>query len=274
MHNKIYPSLWFDNQALEAMAFYVSAFPESQLLESNPVVASASIAGVRFIGINGGPVFKPNPSISFMYTSESREEIDLVWEQLTEGGMVLMPLGTHPWSEHYGWISDKYGVSWQLYLGKLSDVNHQRIAPTLMYCGEQQGKCAEALDFYGKIFPNFKLEGILTYPGGFAKDQVQHAQFLVNDFTMMAMDSGVAQPFSFEEGVSLVLECADQAEIDYYWHAFTQNGSESMCGWCKDPYGVSWQVIPHNLSRLLHEYPHASQTLMNMKKIIIDELKK
>ena len=264
-------SLWFDNKAKEALTFYASIFPNSQVLSSNPVVTEANLSGVQFVGINGGPVFTPNPSISLMYTIENEEELIKIWNQLTPNGKVLMELGSYPWSAKYGWVEDKYHVSWQLYLGKLSDVNQQSIAPTLMFTQKTNGLCEEALSYYNSIFKNFQLQGVMHYADGDMKGLVQHTQFIANNFTFMAMDGGLSHNFAFNEGLSFVISCENQDEIDYYWNAFTNEGAESQCGWCKDKYGVSWQIIPKNIHALLQS-ERANQELMKMKKIIIKDL--
>ncbi|MGE8301444.1 VOC family protein [Sphingobacterium sp.] len=271
MNNSIIPSIWFDQNAQEAFDLYCRIFPESHISNSSPIVVEAVLNGVKFIGINGGPIFKPNPSISFMAICESKEEIDRIWNSLSVGGNTLMPLNSYPWSPYYGWLADKFGVNWQLYLGKLSDTNQQAIVPTLMYCGEQQGNCEQALAFYAELFHDFRSNGIMKYTEGEYIGSIQHTQFLVRDFTLMAMDSGVPQTFTFNEGISLTILCKDQQEIDYFWNNITKKGKESMCGWCKDEFGVSWQIVPEQIATLLQR-PGANEALMKMKKIIIQEL--
>ena len=272
MENKIIPALWFDNNAKEALDFYCDILPHSSITKDNGVAVEASLMGVNFIGINGGNAFKPNPSISFMIVFENRDELDLTWNGFLEEGKVLMPLQEYPFSAHYGWIADKFGVSWQLYLGKLSDVNEQSIIPTLMFAHTQQGNCERALAFYADLFKNFHAQGAVHYPEGPMKGQVMHAQFQANNTTMAAMDSGVEMDFTFTEGVSLTILCKDQAEIDYYWDKIIRTGSESRCGWCKDEFGVSWQVVPNNIAKLLQHNKNAEKALMGMKKIVISEL--
>lgn len=268
---KIIPTIWFDNNADEAFKFYTKVFPDSHIQASSPFVTEAVLSGVTFTGINGGPIYRPNPAISYMVISESKEETDTIWHELSAEGKILMPLDTYPWSEYYGWVMDKYDISWQIYFGKLSDVHQQRIVPTLMFCGEQQGKCQTAIDFYADLFQDFRSDGILKYPEGEIEGQIQHTQFTVKDFVLMAMDSGIPQPFTFTEGNSLVVLCEDQEEIDYFWNIITQEGSESMCGWCKDAFGVSWQIIPKNMATYMSK-PDAVSALMKMKKINIQEL--
>lgn len=265
-------ALWFDNQAKEALTFYSSIFPNSRINQSNEAVTDALLFGVHFTGINGGPMFKPNPSISFMVILDTEAEVDSIWQALSPKGKVLMQLDTYPWSPHYGWVEDEYGVSWQLYLGDAKDVNEQRIVPTLMFTKEQNGKCEEALAFYQSVFPEYQQFGILRHQEGELAGMVQHTQLSINNFLIMAMDGGNMHDFKFNEGVSLVLHCDTQEDIDYFWNAFTKEGEESRCGWCKDSFGVSWQIIPKNISVLL-ERPSASAALMKMTKIIINDLK-
>lgn len=274
-NTSIYPCIWFDSKASEAFRFYVSLFPNSTITAENPMVVKARLDGTEVMGLNGGPMFQPNGSISFMYVSPDKVLLKKLWEQLTAAGKVLMPLDNYPWSEYYGWVQDQYGANWQLYFGA-DEWRYDKIVPTLMFCGDHQGQCQQALDFYAKTFPQYKSDGIMHYAEGEMAGQIQHTQFTVNGRLLMAMDSGVPQTFSFTEGISIVLECDSQESIDYYWNAFTKEGEESMCGWCKDPYGVSWQVIPNNIGDLLFKSPdpqQAQQALMKMKKIDIEKLR-
>lgn len=271
MANKIIPSLWFDNNAKEAFDYYTDIFPNSSIIKDNGMVVESNIMGLNFIGINGGPIFKPNPSISFMAVFESNEEIDTIWNKLLDDGSILMPLQKYPFSDYYGWITDKYGFNWQLYKGELENVNNQAIVPTLMFAESQQGRCAQAIAFYADLFNDFYSQGSLEYPEGPTKGQVMHTQFVANGVTLAAMDSGVPQTYSFNEAVSLTITCKDQEEINYYWNKITSKGQESRCGWCKDEFGVSWQIVPQNMANLLRK-PETGKALMEMNKIIIADL--
>lgn len=268
-NTNIYPCIWFDGNAKEAFEFYGSIFPDSAITDENPIVIKAHLDGTELMGLNGGPMYKPNPSISFMWISHDDEAISRAWEKLTDGGSVLMELNSYPWSARYGWVQDKFGVNWQLYYDK-DEWGYNKIVPTLMFGHTEQGKCREALAFYEKLFPVYEGDRFLLYEEGEMKGQVQHTQFTANNFVLMAMDSGVPQTFTFTEGVSLVVECDDQQTIDYYWNGFTKGGQESMCGWCKDPFGVSWQVVPKNIDKLLFNASNAQkaqEALMQMRKI-------
>ncbi|WP_276482569.1 VOC family protein [Paraflavitalea pollutisoli] len=274
-NTNIYPCIWFDGKGSEAFHLYTSLFPNSAVTADTPMVLKAKLDGTEFMGLNGGPMFKPNPAISFMYVSPDKTLLKQQFDQLSEEGKVLMPLDSYPWSEYYGWVEDRFGASWQLYFGA-DEWKYNKIVPTLMYCGPHQGQCQQALDFYQKTFPQFKSDGIMHYPEGDMKGQIQHTQFTLNGHLLMAMDSGVPQSYTFNEGISIVLECDSQESIDYYWNAFTKDGAESQCGWCKDPFGVSWQVIPNNIADLLFKSSNpqkSQQALMQMKKIDIEKLR-
>jgi predicted 3-demethylubiquinone-9 3-methyltransferase (glyoxalase superfamily) len=104
MTNNIYPCLWFDGQAKEAAEFYCSVFKNSKIIEENPMVVTFELDGKRFIGLNGGPLFKFSEAVSFVVDCETQEEIDYYWDKLSEGGSDMQ----------CGWLKDKFGVSWQV----------------------------------------------------------------------------------------------------------------------------------------------------------------
>ena len=243
--NPIYPCLWFDGQAKEAAEFYCHVFQDSQIIVDTPLVVTFRSSGQKFMCLNGGPHFTPNPSISFYVICESHKEVQYCWDQLNAGGKVLMPLDQYEWSEKYGWIQDRYGISWQLSYGKLKEVG-QKFSPVLMFTGNQAGKAEEAIRFYTSIFSNSSISGILKYhkDDPDVEGTVKHAQFRLDGHVMMAMDSSLPHKFGFNEGISLVVDCRHQDEIDYFWDHLTAHGEEGQCGWLKDRYGVSWQIVP------------------------------
>jgi predicted 3-demethylubiquinone-9 3-methyltransferase (glyoxalase superfamily) len=179
-------------------------------------------------------------------------------------------------SKRYGWLNDRYGESWQISVGPLSDAG-RAISPTLMFVGAVAGKAEQAMELYTSIFPKSKIGGILRYDGSTidAKGTVQHAQFSLADETFMIMDSVEQHAFGFDEGASLVVTCKDQADVDRYWSALTENGGEeSVCGWLKDRFGVSWQIVPEAVGRLMAG-PAADRVmaaLLQMRKLDIAAL--
>lgn len=261
--------LWFDGQAEEAAEFYTSVFPDSgigsitrytaagheihQQPEGSVMTVEFRLSGTKFLGLNGGPDFRFNPSISFFVVCETAAETEALWNSLAEGGMVLMALDKYDWSEQYGWVQDRYGLSWQLTTGKLTDTNNQKITPFIMYVKEQAGRAEEAIRFYTSIFEGSSVKGILKNGPGEQDPEgmVKHAQFNLAGQEFMAMDSTAAHAFFFNEAISFIVPCKTQQEIDYYWNKLTEGGQESSCGWLKDKFGVSWQVVPGQLAEML-----------------------
>src|SRR5512133_1573457 len=114
MNNTIYPCLWFDGNAKEAAEFYCSVFRNSKILDEIPLVVNFELNGKHIMGLNGGPMFKFNPSISLFVYCESHDETNSVWDKLIQGGTELIPIDKYPWSERYGWLQDKFGFTWQI----------------------------------------------------------------------------------------------------------------------------------------------------------------
>lgn len=276
MSNKPYPCIWLDGKGREAADFYCHVFGDGKITADSPMVVTFELSGQKFMALNGGPQFKPTAATSFFVVLEDKAEVEKVWKLLSEDGFVLMPLDKYDWSDLYGWVQDRFGVSWQIALGRPSDVHHQKFVTTFMYCGEHQGKAGAAVNFYASIFPGASVQGILKYPeDSGTPGQVVHSQFILNGVVFGAMDSGVPQPFTFTEGMSNVIECDTQEEIDHYWNAFTKEGKESMCGWCRDQFGVWWQVIPAILKDLMSDPARAgkvTEAFMRMKKFDIRAL--
>lgn len=268
MKNKIYPCIWCNNNAKEMADFYTAVFPESKIVRNTEFVVMIQISGQNFMLLNGGDRFVPNPTVSFMYMTPNADLVDDLWNKILHGGSILMEKNSYDWSENYGWIQDKYGVSWQLYTGP-EEFCTQTLVPTLMFTQKMNGKAAEAAEFYRSVFPASEERPMMKRENG----EVEHGEFKILNYLFMMMDGGDVHNFSFNEGVSLVVECENQDEIDRYWDALTANGGqESQCGWLKDKYGVSWQIIPHEIYDLLQN-PGAFDAMLKMKKIEIEKLK-
>lgn len=278
MKENITPCLWYNGQAKEAAALYCSVFTDAKITAQSPIVTSISIGGQSFTLLDGGPMYKPNPSISFYYICEKEEELNAIWDAFSKEGQVLMPLDKYPWGEKYGWINDKFGISWQLSLGNINDVG-QRITPCLMFTGKEYGRADEAIAHYDSVFNDLKLDGILRYGANESPDvegKIKHAQFAMNDQKFMIMENAGAHNFGFTEGVSLTVHCETQEEIDHYWNGLTESGGEeSMCGWLKDKFGVSWQIVPNVLNKIMSDPAKAgkaAQAFMSMRKLNIEQI--
>ena len=249
----------------------------SRRRKGSVLTVSFELEGQQFIALNGGPVFTFTPAISFFVTCE-KEEIDDLWGKLVEGAkVILMPFDKYPFSEKYGWLADKYGVSWQLNIGSRA----QKIAPCLLFVQKQAGKAEEAMRFYTSLFPDSKITMISRYAKGDidAEGTINHAEFTLAGQEFMCMDSSLDHKFGFNEAISLLVNCRTQDEIDYLWQKLTDGGEESQCGWLKDKYGVSWQITPDIISRMMldpdpEKSERVMQALLPMKKIDIATLKR
>lgn len=291
---KLTPNLWFDTEAEEAAKFYVSVFDNSTLGTVNqydPASAAASgqsegsvmtvafeLEDQEFVALNGGPQFRFTPAVSFIVYCHTKDEVDQLWAELSDGGTEHMPLDTYPFSDKYGWTEDKYGVSWQLMFD--DDSPEQKIVPSLMFVGDQCGNAEEAISFYTSIFRESDVGEINRYGPNEGPDEegtVMFADVTLEGQRFAAMDSAREHNYGFSEAISFIVDCQDQEEVDYFWENLTENGGEKgQCGWLEDPYGVSWQIVPTVLSELLEDAEHSAQVteaLLQMKKIDSNRLR-
>jgi len=281
MNNNIFPCLWYDGDAKESAEFYCKIF-DGKITADTPVVLNLELFGQKLMLLNGGPHFEKNASVSFMVMCETEDEVQKYWDQLQDGGIVLMALDSYPWSKKYGWVRDKFGVTWQLYLGEKK--SEQRIIPTLMFIHQNNGKAMEAMELYTEIFPNSKIESVLKYAEGVndenheVPENVQHAHFEIDGYSMFCMDNSYDHKFDFNEGISMVIMTNNQEETDHLWSSLTADGGrESMCGWLKDKFGMSWQIVPKRLIELMgdsdqQKAKNVVQAMMKMQKIVIKDL--
>ncbi len=291
----ITPHLWYDKEAKEAAEFYTTLFPESTItnvttLHDTPSgdcdVVSFNLWGFAFQAISAGPLFTFNPSISFMVNfdpsqdTEAQTRIDAVWARLVDGGTVLMPLDTYPFSERYGWVQDKYGLSWQLILTNPEGEERPLIIPSLLFVGNVCGKAEEATDFYLSVFKNAQRGAIARYPAGMEPDQegtVMFTDFKLEGQWFAAMDSARMHDFTFNEAISFIVRCDTQDEIDYYWDALSAVPEAEQCGWLKDKYGVSWQIVPTAMDAMLasgdqEKIARVTEAFLTMKKFDLAKL--
>jgi predicted 3-demethylubiquinone-9 3-methyltransferase (glyoxalase superfamily) len=274
---KIRPFLWFDGKAEEAAKFYTSIFKNSEIRSISQMSATFQLDGLEFIALNGGPQFKFSPATSFFVECERREELDAEWKRLSKGGTVLMELAAYPFSEKFGWVQDEFGVSWQLNLAG----RKQTITPFLMFVGEQHGKAEEAMSFYISLFENSSVTRIERYGAGEAEAEgtVKHAKFALNGQRFMAMDSGREHPFTFTPAISFFVSCDTQEEINYFWEKLSAGGEKSRCGWLKDKFGVSWQIVPPVLGEFLNDEDEEKservmKAMLEMDKLDIKALRR
>ncbi|OAS21429.1 VOC family protein [Paenibacillus oryzisoli] len=293
----ITPHLWFDKEAKQAAEFYCAVFPQSNITNTTVLyetpsgdcdLVSFQIWGQPFMAISAGPLFKLNPAISFIVNFDPSRDvnaeamIDEVWNKLSDGGTALMPLGEYPFSKRYGWIQDKYGVSWQLMLTNPYGEPRPAIIPSMLFVGSNCGKAEAAREFYLSVFRHSQPGALLRHGSGAEPDQegtVLFSDFMLENTWFTAMDSAHKHDFQFNEAISLLVNCETQEEIDYYWDKLSHVPEAEQCGWLKDQFGVSWQISPAIMDELLSggsEEQRARLTFafMKMKKFNIAELQK
>jgi predicted 3-demethylubiquinone-9 3-methyltransferase (glyoxalase superfamily) len=301
---KISPHLWFDKEAQEAAEFYASTFPDSKVIHTTTLhntpsgdadIVSFELWRQKFMAISAGPFFRFNPSVSFIVNFDpllfdrasspekaAREQIGRVWEKLAEGGAVLMPLDNYPFSERYGWLQDRYGLSWQLILTDPEGDPRPPILPSLMFVGDKVGKAEEAINFYLSVFKNSKMGVAHRYGPNQAPEQagtIMFADFMLENSWFAAMDSAREHNFTFNEAVSFMVSCDTQKEIDYYWEKLSAVPEAEQCGWLKDKYGLSWQIVPTALDEMMQDkdqkrIARVTEAFLKMKKFDLAELKK
>jgi len=275
---------WFNTEADEAAELYCSLFPASRILGKVPygkagakatgqkpggtMTVDFELAGLPFLGLNGGPHFKIDPSISLFVACESEREIDALWKGLKR--TARMDLKAYPFAKKYGWCEDRFGVNWQLILGEA----RQKIAPALLFANEKFGKAAEAIEFYTSVLPDSKVERI-------AQDEktkaVIHSRVRLAGRDFVFMEGPLEHGFDFSPAVSFVLGCSTQGELDRIWSRLSAVPEAEQCGWLRDRYGVSWQMVHENWGTMLRiASPEAREKAMGevlaMKKLDLDRL--
>ncbi len=305
---KITPHLWFDKEAKEAVKFYTSIFANSRITNVTTIhevpsptgdsdIVSFELRGQPFMAISAGPLFKFNPSVSFIVNfdpsreRDARTSIDATWNKLSPGGTVLMPLQEYPFSKRYGWLQDKYGLSWQLMLTNPEGEERPGIVPSLLFVGDVCGKAEAAIESYLSIFRNSpfdsdrdrsKMGAMVRYGAG--QEPEKEGTVLFADFELLgtwlaAMDSAREHKFAFNEAICLLIPCETQEEIDYYWAKLSADPKAEQCGWLKDRYGLSWQVWPTAMGEMMakgtpEQVARVTKAFLPMKKFEIAKLKK
>ncbi|MEZ5086081.1 MAG: VOC family protein [Tessaracoccus sp.] len=301
---RIVPNIWSIGNAEEMGRFYAASIPETtfevesrypqeglldfqQPLAGEPLTVTVQVAGTKLTLINAGGEFRPTPAISFMLNFDpilfdapdaeaaARASLDAAWAALAADGVVRMGLDEYPFAKRYGWVEDRYGVNWQLMLTDPAGDPRPFVVPALMFGGPAQDKAAEAADFYVSLFSSMPggaavgnrfPYGVPTGPA--SAEALAYGEFRIADQWFMATDFGAEHAFLFSEGVSLEVQCEDQTEIDRLWDALSAVPEAEQCGWLKDRYGVSWQIVPENMGELMTR-PHAFERMLEMKKLVI-----
>lgn len=278
----ITPFLWYDDAAEEALGLYASLIENSEITDvgrlpdENPgspgrvTIVSARLAGRDVQAMNADPGHPFTPSSSMFVGCETVDQVNRLWEGLSEGGVALMPLDAYPFSERFGWVQDRYGLSWQISLtGK-----PQSLTPFLMLTGDNVGKAEDAVGFYTSLFPDSGIDDVAKDDNG----NVMMATFRLMGEPFILNESGYDHGFTFSDAFSFVVLCESQDEVDTLWKTLTADGGKPVqCGWLVDRYGVSWQVVPERMMTLMSDPDpekagRVVQAMLGMVKIDVAEL--
>lgn len=288
---KITPMLWFDSNGEEAVKFYLSLFPNSKInlvthytdafveVTGKPagsvMTIDFSLNGQQFTALNGGPDFKFTPAVSMFVQVNTIEEGDAIWNKLADGGLVMMEYQEYPFAKKYGWLNDKFGMSWQVIVCGVP----LHISQSLMFIGKEAGKTEEAINYYvdlfkkapGKGWDNSKIEDLARYEEGEGDTVgfIKHGAFVLAGETFKALGSSYEHQFSFSQATSFIINCNNQEEIDYFYDTLAKGGQEQPCGWVIDKYRVSWQVTPAKWAEWMcgPNGEKAAKAMFTMKKL-------
>ena len=181
----------------------------------------------------------------------------------------------YPWSKRYGWVQDRFGISWQLILGDAAGGERPPIVPSLLFTGDVYGKAEEAATYWRGVFEGSREGQLVPYAEDTEHDRegaTMFAEFRLGPTWFSAMDSGYPHGFAFNEAISFVVTCRDQAELDRHWAALSADPASEQCGWCKDRWGFSWQIQPQVLADAMSSGDPAvvdrvTQAFLPMKKL-------
>ncbi|GGI42607.1 VOC family protein [Mammaliicoccus stepanovicii] len=288
---RIFPHLWFDTGSKDAAEYYMNVFPESKILSEVTLSDTPSgdskqmsfeVYNYKFMAIDAGPYFVKNPSISFtvLFKKSELDVLENAWHLLSKNGNIIMDLDTYDFSEKYGWVEDQFGVSWQLIITE--EPFEERIRPSLLFNNDNVGRAEEAIHYYTEIFKNSESVSKFYYPEGMEPNKTSylaHSEFKLENQYFIAMDSAFEYDYSFNEGISLMILVDGQDEIDYYWDKLSAVPEAEQCGWLKDKFGVSWQVVPSIMNEFAkkgtpEQMQRVTQAFLKMKKFNIAELEK
>lgn len=288
--NTIIPNIWCQGTADEMAEFYCDAFalapggteivakrnyPEEGLLDFQKPLAGKTLTIQLRLGdldvilINAGDDFSPNPSISIMVNFDPATDphaaahLEAMWHKLAPGGRVLSGLGAYPFSSAYGWVEDRFGVSWQLILKDPAGEPRPFASIAVLFPPNTRGDSAKAQQLWTSVFPDSARGTYIENSG-----RIDFSEFQLGGQWFTAMDSHGPDIDQFTPGFSLMYQAHAQEEIDRIWNALSAVKEAEQCGWLCDEFGVSWQIVPDTMEELL-ERPGAFTQLLGMKKIEI-----
>ncbi|HEL2056651.1 TPA: VOC family protein [Streptococcus suis] len=277
----IIPHLWYDTEAKEAVAFYVELFGGkidwTYTITDTPSgdsdLIQFQLGDMTLAAISAGPYFKLNESMSLMVNVANKDEVTCLYQTLSEGGRVLMPLGEYPFSPYYVWLEDRFGLSWQLSYAPDLDKPYQ-FDICLLFSQEQVGLAQPMLDYYKDKLPQASVGQLSYYGEGEAAVEaakLNYAELLVAGQKMIVMDHGYGGEASFNEAFSLMVYVDSQDELNFYYDLLSAVPEAEMCGWVKDQFGISWQIVPRIL---MEAYDTASPETVKAVNAVVMTMKR
>ncbi|CQR25250.1 glyoxalase/bleomycin resistance protein/dioxygenase superfamily protein [Streptococcus varani] len=285
----IIPHLWFDREALEAAQLYTSPFPDSHMdwthdLTDTPsgdaVLVQFQLANLTLAAISAGPYFKLNESTSLMVHFQNKDELDRIFETLSEAGRVLMPLGEYPFNSYYVWLEDQFGLSWQFFYSP-ENSRAVQLEICLLFSQEQVGQVRSFLEKAQALFPNSQIGTVNHYQENEkqeAKAQINYGELLLNQQRLVVMENGFGGENSFNEAFSLMVYTDSQEETQRLYQQLSHVPESEQCGWVKDEFGISWQIVPRPLMDAYQilskeEMKPVHDAILTMKRLNYDEIK-
>lgn len=296
---KITPFYWFDSNAEEAANFYTSIFPNSKInglshynkafeeVSGKPAgsvsVVDFNLNGQQFLALNGGSYYKLTPAVSMFVQVDTEEDAEAIWNKLAEGAFVMMEFQQYPFAKKFGWLADKFGVSWQIIACGIP----MHISQCMMFTQGNVGKAEEAAKYYVDVFSkapgtgwsNSKIEDLARYAEGEGDvvGYIKHGALTLAGETFKIMESSGPHKFGFSQATSFTVNVDTQEEVDYFYDTFAKDGEAQPCGWVLDKYGMAWQITPTILPKLTMgadeaKADKAAKAMFGMTKIIIKDL--
>ena len=242
-------------------------------------IVTFELLGLEFQAISAGPLLNSIRRFRSWSLWIRRKMLTRYGKSSPGAGRCSWQLGPYPHSERYGWLQDRYGLSWQInYSG--GEQPRQKIVPVVMFVGGVCGQAEQAVKSWASVFPESSVANIVHYGDGEAPDRagtLKYASFSLFGQEFGAMDSAHEHPFSFNEAISLIVNCETQKEIDSYWEKLSAVPEAEQCGWLKDKYGFSWQVVPADMDEMMRgddqdRIDRVTQAMLVMKKLDMAKL--
>lgn len=287
MTQTLIPHLWYDTQALEAAQTYTQVFANADIdwthtLSDTPSgqahLVQFHLGDLSLAAISAGPYFQLNESASLMVRLKDKAEVDRIYQALGHNGQDLMPLGQYPFSDYYVWFKDAFGLSWQLMLDpELSDKDYH-IDTCLLFSMDQVGLADDFLSYYSTVFDSARIGHRSYYQAGQAPDQrakLNYGELFIQDQRLVVMDHGYTGVAQFNEAFSFMVYVDTQKEADAYYQALSAVPQAEQCGWVKDKFGLSWQIVPRIIMEAYGKYSPQqlkamNDAIMSMKRLDIE----